>query len=164
MIIRELVPTDWPIVRQIYADGIATGQATLESSPPEWESWDQSHVSDLRYVAIVDNGDVAGWAALTPVSGRCVYAGVAEVSVYIASAYRGQKVGDMLLKHLITRSEEKGYWTLQAGIFPENQASIGLHQKNGFRIIGYRERIGKMQGVWRDVNLLERRSNRIGTN
>jgi len=164
MTIRELLPNDWPVVRDIYAQGIATGQATLETSPPEWEVWDQSHVANLRYIAISDSGDVAGWAALTPVSGRCVYAGVAEVSIYIAEAFRGQKIGDLLLKHLIIESEGKGYWTLQAGIFPENPASIRLHEKNGFRIIGYREKIGKMKGAWRDVNLLERRSKTIGIN
>ena len=164
MTIRTLEPSDWPAVREIYAQGIATGQATLETSPPEWEAWDKSHVSNLRYVAIADNGDVAGWAALTPVSGRCVYAGVAEVSVYIAEDYRGQKIGDLLLKHLISESEENGYWTLQAGIFPENPGSIKLHENNGFRIIGYREKIGKMKDVWRDVNLLERRSKTIGIN
>ncbi|WP_353720758.1 N-acetyltransferase family protein [Dyadobacter sp. 676] len=164
MTIRELLPNDWPVVRDIYAQGIATGQATLETSPPEWEVWDQSHVADLRYVAVTDNGEVAGWAALTPVSGRCVYAGVAEVSVYVAEAFRGQKIGDLLLKHLIIESEAKGYWTLQAGIFPENSASIRLHESNGFRIIGYREKIGKMKAVWRDVNLLERRSKTIGIN
>lgn len=164
MTIRELLPNDWPAVREIYAQGIATGQATLETSPPEWEVWDQSHVASLRYVAVADSGEVAGWAALTPVSGRCVYAGVAEVSIYIAEAFRGQKIGDLLLKHLIIESEEKGYWTLQAGIFPENPASIRLHESNGFRIIGYREKIGKMKGIWRDVNLLERRSKSIGLN
>ena len=162
MTIRELLPDDWPSVREIYAQGIATGQATLETSPPEWEVWDQSHLADLRYVAVSDSGEVAGWAALTPVSGRCVYAGVAEVSIYIAEAFRGQKIGDLLLKHLIIESEGKGYWTLQAGIFPENPASVRLHENNGFRIIGYREKIGKMKGAWRDVNLLERRSKTIG--
>ncbi|MGX5856508.1 N-acetyltransferase family protein [Dyadobacter jiangsuensis] len=164
MTIRELLPDDWPAVREIYAQGIATGQATLETSPPEWEVWDQSHVANLRYVAFADHGEVSGWAALTPVSGRCVYAGVAEVSIYIAEAFRGRKVGDLLLKHLIIESEDNGYWTLQAGIFPENPASIRLHESNGFRIIGYREKIGKINGIWRNVNLLERRSKTIGIN
>jgi L-amino acid N-acyltransferase YncA len=164
MTIRELLPDDWPAVREIYAQGIATGQATLETSPPEWDVWDRSHVADLRYVTVTDHGEVAGWAALTPVSGRCVYAGVAEMSIYIADAFRGQKIGDLLLKHLIVESEEKGYWTLQASIFPENPASIRLHESNGFRIIGYREKIGKMKGTWRDVDLLERRSKSVGIN
>ncbi|WP_159471279.1 GNAT family N-acetyltransferase [Dyadobacter sp. 3J3] len=163
MEIRILESTDWPGVREIYAQGIATGQATLEISTPDWDSWDRSHVSKLRFVATTDKGEIAGWAALTPVSGRCVYAGVAEVSVYVGSTFRGQKVGDFILKHLIRESEQEGYWTLQAGIFPENSASIGLHKKNGFRLIGYRENIGKMNGVWRNVSLLERRSKVVGT-
>lgn len=164
MQIRILEPTDWEAVRSIYAQGIATGQATLETTPPEWEVWDKSHITDLRFVAVADNGNVAGWTALTPVSGRCVYAGVAEVSVYVAEGYRGKRVGDQLLKHLIAQSEANGYWTLQAGIFPENPASIRLHEANGFRVIGFREKIGKMNGVWRNVNLLERRSKIIGIN
>ena len=161
-IIRNLEPQDWPAIREIYVQGIATGNATLEISPPEWEVWDQSHVQDLRYVVISESGEIAGWAALTPVSGRCVYAGVAEVSVYVGSDFRGQKIGDILLKHLIEQSEKSGYWTLQAGIFPENIPSLNLHQKNGFRVIGYRENIGKMKGTWRSVNLLERRSKVTG--
>ncbi|WP_221392786.1 GNAT family N-acetyltransferase [Dyadobacter sp. NIV53] len=156
--IRILEGADWQAVREIYIQGIATGEATLETSAPDWEIWDQAHVTELRFVAIAENGGIAGWTALTPVSGRCVYAGVAEVSVYVGSDFRGQKVGDLLLKHLIQESEKNGYWTLQAGIFPENLASIRLHEKNGFRIIGYRENIGKMNGIWRNVNLLERRS------
>lgn len=162
--IRPLEPKDWPAVLEIYAQGIATGDATLETSPPEWEIWDGSHVPELRYVAITDSGEIVGWTALTPVSGRCVYAGVAEVSVYIGSSFRGKKIGDQLLKHLIEQSEKSGYWTLQAGIFPENVPSISLHEKNGFRMIGYRENIGKMKGVWRSVNLLERRSKVTGIN
>jgi len=160
--VRNLEPNDWTAVRKIYAEGIATGQATLETSPPEWEVWDRSHTPDLRFVALSDHDEIAGWAALTPVSGRCVYAGVAEVSVYVGSIFRGQHVGDMLLKHLIGESEKSGYWTLQAGIFSENRASMKLHEKNGFRLIGYRENIGKMNGVWRSVNLLERRSKVVG--
>ena len=160
--LRSLEPEDWPVVREIYAQGIATGDATLETSPPDWEAWNRSHVSELRYVAMSGSGEISGWAALTPVSGRCVYAGVAEVSVYIGSAFRGQKVGDALLKHLILESEKNSYWTLQAGIFPENVPSMKLHEKNGFRVIGYRENIGKMNGIWRSVNLLERRSKVTG--
>lgn len=160
--IRNLEPQDWPEVREIYIQGIATGDATLETSPPEWEVWNKSHVVELRYVAVSENNEIMGWTALTPVSGRCVYAGVAEVSVYIGSAFRGQKVGDSLLKYLIGQSEKSGYWTLQAGIFPENIPSIKLHEKNGFRVIGYREHIGKMKGIWRNVNLLERRSKITG--
>lgn len=160
--IRSLEQEDWTSVREIYVQGIATGDATLETSSPEWQSWDQSHIASLRFVAISETGEIAGWAALTPVSGRCVYAGVAEVSVYIGSHFRGQKIGDTLLKYLILESEKAGYWTLQAGIFPENVPSIKLHEKNGFRVIGYRENIGKMKGVWRSVNLLERRSKVTG--
>lgn len=160
--IRSMMPEDWPFVREIYAQGIDTLQATLEVSPPEWEVWDKSHISDLRYVATSETGEMLGWIALSAVSGRCVYAGVAEVSVYIGSNFRGRKIGDVLLKYLIGESEKIGYWTLQAGIFPENLASINLHKKNGFRIIGYRENIGKMNGVWRNVNLLERRSKIVG--
>jgi L-amino acid N-acyltransferase YncA len=160
--IRNLEPDDWPAVREIYSEGIATGDATLETSPPEWEVWDRSHTQELRFVATSDSGEIAGWTALTPVSGRCVYAGVAEVSVYVGSKFRGQRIGDMLLKHLIGQSEKWGYWTLQAGIFPENRASMKLHGNNGFRLVGYREHIGKMNGVWRSVNLLERRSKVVG--
>jgi L-amino acid N-acyltransferase YncA len=160
--IRNLEPDDWAAVREIYSEGIATGDATLETSPPEWETWDKSHTPDLRFVSVSDSGEISGWAALTPVSGRCVYAGVAEVSVYVGSRFRGQRVGDIILKHLIGQSEKSGYWTLQAGIFQENMASMKLHEKNGFRLIGYRENIGKMNGVWRSVNLLERRSKVAG--
>jgi L-amino acid N-acyltransferase YncA len=160
--IRGLEPGDWPAVCEIYEQGIATGDATLETSAPEWAVWDQSHVALHRFVALSESGEIAGWIALTPVSGRCVYAGVAEVSVYIASRFRGQKIGDTLLKHLILESEKGGYWTLQAGIFAENVPSIKLHEKNGFRLIGYRENIGKMKGIWRSVNLLERRSKVTG--
>lgn len=163
-IIRPLYAQDWPSVREIYLQGIATGHATFETSAPDWESWDRSHTSGFRYVAVADTGQIAGWAALTPVSGRCVYAGVAEVSVYVGSEYRGQRLGDFLLKHLIEQSEQNGYWTLQAGIFAENTACIHLHQKHGFRLIGYRENLGKMNGVWRSVNLLERRSKVTGVN
>lgn len=162
IMIRNLEFGDWPSVREIYEQGIATGDATLETSAPEWQAWDQSHVARHRFVALSDSGEIAGWAALTPVSGRCVYAGVAEVSVYIGSRFRGQKIGDSLLKHLILESEKGGYWTLQAGIFAENVPSIKLHEKNGFRLIGYRENIGKMNGIWRSVNLLERRSKVTG--
>ena len=162
-IIRNLEPQDWPAIREIYVQGIATGNATLEISPPEWEVWDQSHVQDLRYVVISESGEIAGWAALTPVSGRCVYAGVAEVSVYVGSDFRGQKIGDTLLKHLIEQSEKSGYWTLQAGIFPENTASVRLHEAAGFRVVGRRERIGQLHGQWRDTLLLERRSAVVGT-
>lgn len=161
MEIIELLPLHWEEVRIIYLQGIATKQATFQTDAPTWEGWDKGHLAGLRYVAIID-GNVAGWAALTPVSGRCVYAGVTEVSVYIHEAFRGKGVGKALLQKLVTESEASNIWTLQSGIFPENTASITLHEKLGFRKIGYREKIGKMDGVWRDTVLMERRSKIIG--
>ena len=157
----ELLKEHYPSVKQIYMDGISTGQATFQTEAPEWEEWDLSHLKHSRIVSL-DDSIVTGWAALTPVSGRCVYAGVAEVSVYVASAYRGKSIGNVLLKELIERSEQNNIWTLQAGIFPENPASLKLHENLGFRIIGTREKIGQMNGVWRDTVLLERRSKLTG--
>lgn len=159
--IRALTASDWPAVRAIYAEGIATGNATFETAAPEWSAWDAAHRPDSRFVAEED-GEVCGWAALTPVSGRCVYAGVAEVSVYIAGACRGKGIGALLLEQLVNTSEQLGLWTLQAGIFPENTASLRLHEKAGFRLVGRRERIGQMKGLWRDTVLLERRSATVG--
>ena len=161
--IIEMTAPHWGEVKRIYLEGIATGQATFQTSAPDWEQWDSSHLASCRLVA-VEKGQVLGWAALTPVSGRCVYAGVAEVSVYVAANARGKGVGKKLLAALVTESEKHGIWTLQAGIFPENVASIQLHLKSGFRMIGTRERIGKMNGEWRDTALLERRSKLIGIN
>lgn len=157
-----LQPEHWPDVRRIYLEGISTGQATFQTEAPEWEDWNKSHLADLRFIATTDAGKVAGWVALSPVSNRCVYARVAEVSVYVSESFRGQKVGRALLQHVITESEKANLWTLQAGIFPENEASVKLHEKLGFRIIGYRERVAKQYGVWRDVYLLEKRSNSVG--
>ena len=151
----------WSSVQRIYNSGIATRNATFETKAPEWDAWDQSHRNDCRLIATIDDR-IAGWAALSNVSGRCVYAGVAEVSIYIDVAFRGTGVGDQLMKQLITESEGNGIWTLQAGIFPENEASIALHVKHGFRILGTREKIGKMDGRWRDTILLERRSKMVG--
>jgi L-amino acid N-acyltransferase YncA len=159
--IRPMLPGDWPAVRAIFAEGIDTGNATFEEKPPDWEEWDSSHLRDGRLVAVLD-GQVVAWASLTSVSGRCVYAGVAEVSIYTAAAMRGKGIGGTLMESLIKESEEKGYWTLQAGIFPENEASMALHQKYGFRIVGVRERLGKMDERWRDVMLLDRRSTVVG--
>ena len=153
---------DWPSVRDIYAEGIATGNATFEKSPPAYDVWDGSHLRDCRLVAHVGE-DLTGWAALSPVSGRCVYAGVAEVSVYVAAAARGHGVGKALLQALVEESEQNGIWTLQAGIFPENRASIALHKSCGFRKVGVRQRVGKLGDTWRDVMLLERRSEAVGT-
>lgn len=148
---------DWPAVQAIYAEGIATGLATFETDLPEWSAWDNSHLQAPRLVMRAGER-LAGWAALSPVSERCVYGGVAEVSVYVAEADRGQGVGKALLTELVARSEANGLWTLQAGIFPENEASIRLHLACGFRIVGVRERLGQLNGTWRDVALLERRS------
>jgi phosphinothricin acetyltransferase len=162
MDIRPLLPVDWPAVRMIYKEGIATGNATFEDDAPAWEEWDSAHLRDGRLVAQRE-GAVVAWAALSPVSGRCVYSGVAEVSVYVSSGARGMGIGKNLLEALVKESELKGYWTLQAGIFPENEASLALHKACGFRIVGRRERLGKMDGRWRDVMLLERRSAILGT-
>ncbi|MBZ0278381.1 MAG: GNAT family N-acetyltransferase [Anaerolineae bacterium] len=159
--IEPMQAADWPQVRAIYLEGIATGQATFETEAPEWDAWDAKHRPDCRLVA--RSGDtILGWAALTPVSSRCVYAGVAEESVYIAAAARGQGVGKILLARLVTESESAGLWTLQAGIFPENTASIALHKICGFREVGRREKIGQMNGVWRDTVFMERRSQVVG--
>jgi len=157
MKIISLLPQHWEAVKTIYEDGIATGNASFQTSAPSWEEWNNDHIIHSRFIA-VENGAVLGWAALTPVSGRCVYAGVAEVSVYVSPASQGKGVGKALLNALIESSEANGFWTLQAGIFPENKASVRLHESCGFRIIGAREKIGKMNGVWRDTLLLERRS------
>ncbi|MCL4829728.1 MAG: GNAT family N-acetyltransferase [Caldilinea sp.] len=159
--IDAMQPADWPQVRAIYLEGIATGQATFEQDATDWATWDRKHLSICRLVAR-HGEEIIGWAALTPYSARAVYAGVAEVSIYIAAAHRGRGVGRRLLEALVTASEAAGIWTLQAGIFPENRASVSLHERSGFRIIGRRERIGKLHGVWRDVLLLERRSAKVG--
>ena len=158
---RPMVATDYEQVAQIYQQGIATGNATFQQNIPTWEDWDESHLKNCRTVGIMDN-KVVGWAALTAVSSRCVYAGVAEVSVYVATNYRGLKIGTKLLEYQIEESEASNIWTLQAGIFPENIASIKIHKQLGFRIVGKREKIGKMNGKWRDTLLLERRSEKIG--
>jgi L-amino acid N-acyltransferase YncA len=147
---------DWPNVRAIYADGIATGDATFELETPDWEEWDASHLREHRLVA--RRGDViVGWSAASPVSERCVYAGVAETSVYVAAQARGAGIGYGLMSALIESTESAGIWTLQTGIFPENEASLRLHKACGFRVVGTRERIGMHRGRWRDVIFLERR-------
>lgn len=160
MNIRELRPEDWPVVRTVYEQGIRSGDATFETEAPSWEQWDAAHTA-LRIVAERD-GAVLGWGALSPVSSRCCYQGVGEVSVYVAEDARGAGVGRALLDELVERSEQDGYWTLTAGVFPENEASIRLHKACGFREVGVRERLGELHGVWRDVVLLERRSTRVG--
>ena len=159
--VTPMTAEDWPSVRQIYEEGIATGNATFEKSAPDYDAWDRGHLSRCRLVARED-GEVAGWAALSPVSSRCVYGGVAEVSVYVRETARGRGVGLALMKALVEESEKAGIWTLQAGIFPENAASIDVHGKVGFRIVGVREKLGVMDGRWRDVVLMERRSGVVG--
>lgn len=153
--------SDWEDVRRIYLEGIDTGNATFQQDAPSWEEWDMGHLSQCRFVAR-SQGVVMGWTALSPTSSRSVYAGVTEVSVYVSQHHRGMGVGRRLLKQLIESSEEHGIWTLQSGIFPENKASIQLHRTLGFREVGRRERIGQMNGIWRDVLLLERRSKVVG--
>jgi len=157
MQIRELRPDDWPDVVRIYAEGIRTGDATFETEPPSWEAWDAGHLAAHRLVVTLDDA-VVGWAALSPVSNRCCYRGVAEHSIYIAERVRGLGFGRQLLGALIASSEAGGFWTLQSGVFPENEASLALHTAFGFRVVGVRERLGRLHGVWRDVVLLERRS------
>jgi L-amino acid N-acyltransferase YncA len=155
--IDSMRPQDWEFVRAIYLEGMATGQATFETEAPDWERWDAGHLPQCRLVARKGDG-VLGWAALSPVSKRQVYAGVTEVSVYVAAASRGDGVGGALMRALIEASERHGVWTLQSSVFPENLASVALHLKHGFREVGRRERIARHQGVWRDTVVLERRS------
>jgi phosphinothricin acetyltransferase len=160
-IVESMGAGDWEAVRKIYEEGIATGNATVETDAPPWERWDSNHRPDCRLVA--KDGDlVIGWAALSPVSSREAYAGVAEVSVYIAEHIRGTGVGKTLLSSLVSASESAGIWTLQASILVENEASIALHSACGFRTVGARERIGRLHGRWRDTLLMERRSNVAG--
>ena len=162
IILRELRPEDWNTVAEIYRQGIETGNATFQTEVPTWDTWDSVHLKTCRIVANIED-EIIGWGALTPVSGRCVYAGVAEVSVYVATMYHGKKVGSMLLGELIGKSEKAGIWTLQSGIFPENFPSLKIHRNLGFRKVGVRKKIGKMNGKWRDTILLERRSKITGT-
>jgi phosphinothricin acetyltransferase len=159
--IASLGPGDWDDVARIYAEGIATRLATFETEVPSWEAWNDAHLAEHRFMAY-EAGRAAGWAALAPVSSRCVYAGVAEVSVYVAAAARGRGVGTALLSALVASSEAGGVWTLEAGILPENEASVRMHERCGFRVVGRRERLGRMDGEWRDVLLLERRSRVAG--
>ena len=164
--IGPLRPSDWAAVRRIFLEGIATGHATFETEAPDWETWDRAHRPDCRLLArdaeAVSSPKspfvVLGWAALSRVSQRRAYEGVAEVSVYVAASARGRGVGRALLDELVRASEAAGVWTLQAGIFPENAASLAIHEACGFRRVGERERIGRLHGVWRDTVLLERRS------
>lgn len=150
----------WLEVARIYGDGIATGNATFETEVPSWDDWDRAHLDDHRFVAVHDDA-VVGWVAVSPVSERCVYAGVVENSVYVAEQARGQGVGRLLLEQLAVSTEAAGIWTIQTGIFPENTASIRLHERVGFVVVGRRRRLGKLNGEWRDVLLLERRSDAV---
>ena len=158
--IRDLEPLDWPEVARIFADGIRSGNATFEQEPPSWQAWDAAH-SHVRVVGELD-GRVVGWAALTLKSSRQCYRGVAESSVYVEGAAQGRGVGRALMDEVIARSEAAGLWTLEAGIFPENKASLRLHLACGFRLVGVRERLGEANGEFRDVLLLERRSEVVG--
>ena len=157
VIVVDMTAEDWPVVRRIYEEGIATRNATFETEAPPWETWDVAHLAEPRLVARL-GGRPLGWSALSPVSSRAVYRGVVEVSTYVGEEARGQGVGAALISAMIERSERAGIWTLRAGVFPENQASLTLHLRCGFRAVGVHERIGRMDGVWRDVVLLERRS------
>ena len=159
--IREFKEEDYPAVKEIYQQGIDTGHATFQTQAKEWQEWDSTVLDICRLVAI-ERSKIVGWAALSSISDRCVYGGVSEVTVYVANDSHKKGIGHKLLFTLIAETEKNNIWTLQAGIFPENEASIKLHQKNGFRIVGIRERLGQMNGSWRDVVLLERRSKITG--
>lgn len=159
--IEQMTDRAWSDVVRIYESGIATNNATFQTKAPDWDSWDNAHRKDCRLIAKVDD-EIIGWVALSNVSSRCVYSGVAEVSIYVDSTFRRKGVGDKLMGALIQESESNGIWTLQAGIFPENIGSLKLHHKHGFRTIGLKERIGKMSDTWRDVAILERRSKVVG--
>lgn len=160
--LRAMTAADWPGVRAVYAEGVASGNATLDPSLPDWPAWDAARLPHSRLVELDPSGAVAGWAALTASSSRCVFTGVAEVSVYVAAEARGQGLGARLLQALIESSEREGLWTLQASILPENEPSVAIHERCGFRLVGRQERIGQLGGVWRDVLLLERRSPVVG--
>jgi L-amino acid N-acyltransferase YncA len=156
--IEAMKPGDWPAVRAIYQEGIETGDATFELDAPTWEAWDASRLPDHRLVARNESGTVVGWTAVSPVSDRCVYEGVVESAIYVAPEARGRGVGTALLRALVEGTEAHGIWTIQTGIFPENAASLRLHEACGFRVVGVRERVGKHRGRWRDVVFVERRS------
>ena len=160
-IIEKMKYEDWKQVSEIYVEGIETGNATFETDVPSWELWISKHLPCCNIVARRGN-KILGWAAVSPTSSRNVYSGVTEVSIYVSKECKRTGVGLALLKELIELSENNGIWTLQAGIFLENKASINLHKKCGFRIVGIREKIGKMDGIWRDVVLMERRSKKVG--
>ncbi|MDW3651597.1 MAG: N-acetyltransferase family protein [Bacteroidia bacterium] len=159
--LRKMTATDWPRVKDIYQKGLDLGYASFETEAPAWEKWDATHLTDCRYVAETSEG-ILGWIALSKVSAREVYKGVAEVSIYIDPAQSGRGLGKKLMEKVIEESEKRGFWTLQSGIFPQNTASIHLHEKMGFRKIGYREKVAKRVGIWQDNVLMERRSKKVG--
>ncbi len=161
LIIRRMKKEHWDQVKAIYLEGIKTGNATFQTDVPTSDSWAKGHIPNCSFIAVLGD-EIVGWAALSPVSDTCIYAGVAEVSVYVGQNYKDKGIGKTLLEQLIKESEKNGIWTLQAGIFPENIASLNLHTKMGFREVGIRERIGKMHGKWRDIVLIERRSRVTG--
>jgi len=158
--IRSMTAADWARVEEIYAEGIATGDATFETEPPSWEEFDATRLPRHRLVA-VDDGEVVGWAALAPTSSRACYSGVAEHSVYVAAKARGRGIGRALMEALVAGADDAGIWTIQTNVFPENAATLALHEGAGFRVVGRRERIAQLDGVWRDTLLLERRTPRI---
>ena len=155
--IRAMTPADWPAVEAIYAEGITTGDATFETETPTWAEFDTSRLSEHRLVA-VEEGEIVGWAALSPTSQRPCYAGVVEHSVYVAERARGRGIGRALMEALLDSADAGRIWTIQTSIFPENAASVTLHERVGFRVVGHRERIARQDGIWRDTLLLERRS------
>lgn len=161
LVFKTLEKSDWALVSKIYQEGLDTGHASFETRDPSWEEWDNKHLKHCRIVAEL-NHNVIGWAALSPISSRYVYRGVAEVSIYVSNEFKGQKTGTKLLEKLIIESESHNIWTLQSGVFPENKASIAIHKNLGFREVGFREKIGKINGVWRNTILLEHRSKIIG--
>lgn len=156
-----MLATDWESVANIYKQGIDTGMATFETNVPTFEAWDEAHMSTCRFIA-ESTSEIMGWVALSPVSSRCVYGGVAEISVYISENSRGKGLGKLLLEHVISASEQEGIWTLQSGIFPTNYGSIKIHEATGFRMIGKRERVGRLHSKWVDNVLFERRSSIVG--
>jgi L-amino acid N-acyltransferase YncA len=158
--IHEMTAADWPEVEAIYAAGIQTGNATFETATPTWEEFDAGRLADHRLVAVA-SGRVVGWAALSPTSSRACYAGVVEHSVYVATEHRGQGVGRALMEALLASADAAGLWTVQTSVFPENAATLALHERLGFRVVGRRERIARLNGIWRDTLLLERRSSEV---
>lgn len=157
MVIKKMHPEHWGAIKKIYELGIDTGIATFETKAPDWEEWDKNHLPHSRLLCLIDDR-VAGWVAISPISSRSVYHGVAETSIYIHPSFKGMGMGIVLMEHLIPESERNGIWTLQATIFEENKASIRLHEKSGFRRVGFREKIGQLNGLWHHTLLFERRS------